>query len=259
MDGVQFDGGTAEDYPLTLGSNSFIDGFEAGLVGVMPGQTVSLDLFFPNPYPNNPDLAGQPVVFEVTVNYIEETVYPEYNDQFVSDISEGKYTTTAEYSVYIKETLEADLAADMKESKQTVLLDMVLDATTVMGYPQEEYDAYYDEFVAYYTDYASYFGMTLEDFMLAAYNNTLDEFYSVAQEYAYETVVSNLIIAAISQAEDLSVSDEEYAAEIAVILSSDSGFTSEEELVEYYGKDYLNWYMLQKKVMQFIDDNSIEK
>ena len=259
LDGVQFDGGTAEDYPLELGSNSFIDGFEEGLVGVMPGETVSLNLSFPDPYQNNPDLAGKPVVFEVTINYIEEAVYPEYNDQFVTEISEGEYTTTADYYFYIKETLEADMAEQRAASKQSILMSTVLDNTAVISYPEEEYQIYYDEFVAYYTDYASYYGMTLGDFMLAAYNYTEAEFYEAAGDYAYETVVSNLIIAAIAQAEGLSVSDEEYAAEIEEIITSDSGFTSEEELIEYYGQDYINWYMLQNKVVQFIDDNSIEK
>jgi len=256
-EGVQFEGGTAEDFPLELGSGSFIDGFEEGLVGVMPGQTVSLDLSFPDPYPNNPDLAGKPVVFEVTINYIEETVYPEYNDEFVTLISEGEYTNTADYYHYIKATLEADLAEERAASKQSILLTQVLENTEVKGYPEEEYKTYYDEFISYYAEYASYYGMTLADFMLAAYETTEAEFYAVAEEYAYETVASNLIIAAVARAEGLSLSDEEYDAGIEGVLASNSGFASKEELIEYYGEDYLRWYFLQEEVLQFIDDNSV--
>ena len=81
-DGVAFDGGTASGYKLTIGSGGFIEGFEDGLIGVMPGETVDLNLTFPDPYQKNPDLAGQEVVFTVTVNGIEgsakyETVTPE--------------------------------------------------------------------------------------------------------------------------------------------------------------------------------------
>ena len=81
-DGVAFDGGTATGYKLTIGSGQFIPGFEEGLVGVMPGETVDLNLTFPENYRQNPDLAGQEVVFTVTVNGIDtsaeyETVTPE--------------------------------------------------------------------------------------------------------------------------------------------------------------------------------------
>ena len=84
-DGVAFDGGTAQGYDLTIGSGSFIDGFEDGLIGVMPGETVDLDLSFPEVYPNNPDLAGQPVVFTVTVNYIQPAQDGQLDDEVISN------------------------------------------------------------------------------------------------------------------------------------------------------------------------------
>ena len=86
-DGVAFDGGTAEGYDLVLGSNSFIDGFESGLVGAKKGEEVTLNLTFPDPYQNNPDLAGQAVVFEVKVNNVKEKTVPELTDDFVAKVS----------------------------------------------------------------------------------------------------------------------------------------------------------------------------
>lgn len=83
---MAFDGGSGTGYDLTIGSNSFIDNFEEQLIGMKPGDTKEINVTFPDPYPNNPDLAGVPVVFEVTVNYIcGENIIPEMSDQFIAD------------------------------------------------------------------------------------------------------------------------------------------------------------------------------
>ena len=84
-DGVEFDGGSAEGYILGIGTGTFIDGFEEGLIGVQTGQTVELSLTFPDTY-SNTDLAGQDVIFTVTVNYIAEM-----NDTFVQDNADEIY------------------------------------------------------------------------------------------------------------------------------------------------------------------------
>ncbi|MDE7257698.1 MAG: FKBP-type peptidyl-prolyl cis-trans isomerase, partial [Lachnospiraceae bacterium] len=86
IDGEAFDGGTGTGYDLTIGAHQFIDGFEDGLIGVNIGETVSLNLKFPDPYERNPDLAGVPVIFEVTVNSISKQVTPELNDEFVQTL-----------------------------------------------------------------------------------------------------------------------------------------------------------------------------
>ena len=256
LDGVQFDGGTAEGYSLVLGSNSFIDGFEAGLVGVMPGQTVDLNLSFPEVYRNNPDLAGKPVLFKVTLNYIEESEYPEYNDEFVNTISEGKYTNTVDYSNYIRDTLNQQLATEIETYKQSFLMDMVSEATEVKDYPLSEYEANYNEFVEAYTSYAEQYEMSIADFMRMFYGISEEEFYETAKEYAYETVVQNLIIGGIAQSENISITDE-YYEERLVTLAEENKFNSAEEFVSYYGEDYLRFYMVQEKVLDFVEDNSV--
>ena len=85
LDGVAFDGGTATGTTLTLGAGGWIDGFEDGMVGMKAGETKTIDATFPDPYKNNPDLAGKTVQFEITVHSVSETVIPEYNDAFVRD------------------------------------------------------------------------------------------------------------------------------------------------------------------------------
>ena len=95
LDGVAFDGGSATGTDLELGSGMFIDGFEDGLVGASKGDKLNLDLTFPDPYTNNPDLAGKAVVFEVTVNDVKESIPAELNEEFVTSYTD--YTTVDEF------------------------------------------------------------------------------------------------------------------------------------------------------------------
>ena len=98
LDGVAFDGGTDTDFNLTIGSGQFIDGFEDGLIGKNIGDTVELNLTFPEDYTTNSDLAGQDVVFTVTINYVQgEEIPQELNDEFVQRVTDGTYTTVDEY------------------------------------------------------------------------------------------------------------------------------------------------------------------
>ena len=85
IDGVAFDGGTAQGYDLTLGSGRFIDGFEDQIVGHTPGETFDVVVTFPDPYENNPDLAGKEAVFTTTLNSIQETQLPELTDAWVQE------------------------------------------------------------------------------------------------------------------------------------------------------------------------------
>jgi len=98
-DDVAFDGGTAQGYDLTIGSGSFIAGFEDGLIGVMPGETVDLDLTFPENYGNS-DLAGQAVVFTVTVNYIQPAQDGEFSDEIISNFGIDGVTNEEELRQY---------------------------------------------------------------------------------------------------------------------------------------------------------------
>ena len=101
-DGVAFDGGTAQGQELVIGSNQFIDGFESGLIGAKKGDEVTLDLTFPESY-GNADLAGQAVVFKVTVNNVQEKNMPELDEAFVQEVSEFK--TVDEYKESKKQSL----------------------------------------------------------------------------------------------------------------------------------------------------------
>ena len=128
IDGETFEGGTASGASLTTGSDSFIDGFEDGLIGVKPGEKKTLNLKFPDDYKTNPDLAGKAVVFDVTVNYIEgDDIVPELTDDFVKGLSITDVSTVDEYRAYVKSQLQTNKESEAESSKQKELLQQAVD------------------------------------------------------------------------------------------------------------------------------------
>ena len=133
MDGKEFEGGSAQGYSLEIGSNSFIKGFEEGLVGLSVGDSTSLDLTFPDPYPNNTDYAGKPVVFDVTINYINgDTVVPEYNDEFINTLTNGEYTSADDYT---EKVIKPELVKTKQDSMGETAFQKVLSTSKVAETP----------------------------------------------------------------------------------------------------------------------------
>ena len=133
-DGVAFDGGTAEGYDLEIGSGSFIDGFEDGLIGVAIGDTVDLNLTFPEQY-GNADLAGQDVVFTVKVNSVSRA--KDMDDELASLLSDGEAATVDEYREYVKGILEEEALENRKAQVEADLLGQAAENITVDSYPQD--------------------------------------------------------------------------------------------------------------------------
>ena len=169
LDGEAFEGGTAEGYDLTLGSGSFIDGFEDGLVGAVKGDQKDLNLTFPDPYPNNPDLAGKAVVFEVTVNAVKERSVPELTDEFVASVSPDD-GTVEKYRESTRENLLEQKQLSIDNQRDTDILNAVVDNSEVVcstASIDEAYDtqlkAYTNMLSSYGVDLATYAGMIGSD------------------------------------------------------------------------------------------------
>lgn len=164
LDGVAFDGGTAVGYDLTIGSGSFIDGFEDGLIGAEIGKTTNLNLKFPDKY-HSAELAGKEVVFEVTVNYVTKIVQP--ND---SNVARHGYESLADY----EEALEEYAAA-------YCIYCNIYDATTINSYPQKEEKLLYNYAVETLEKLCKENGMTMAD-LASANNMTEDALYDYISE-----------------------------------------------------------------------------
>ena len=234
VDGKVFDGGSASDQSLTIGSGSFIDGFESGLIGVEVGKTVDLNLTFPADY-SSTALAGKAVVFTVTVKSRQILVVPALDDIFVKDNSD--VNTVAEYTTFIKEQITAEKTDAAILAQKQKLWGSIVSASEVIKYPDKEVQDVVDSTVTEYKGYAEQYEMEYVEF-LQQYVGVEDEadFNAQVAEYAKVLVKEEMMLFYIADKEDISITNDEYEQFIKDTLE-DYGYT-EETFKELQGKTY---------------------
>ena len=248
-DGIAFDGGTSKGYDLGIGSGSFIAGFEEGLVGVKPGETVDLDLTFPANY-QNADLAGQAVVFTVTVNYIKPT---EMEDKVVKGFGVDSYKNVEELRAYAKDSLDKQNNATFDSDAEYAVLSTVVNNATFAEIPAEIIEEQ-KEIVQYTLEmYASYYGITASDYCYYFMGMDLDTFLTLqAEDYAKQV----LVYQAIANAEGLNVSDRALETTLLEDVSLYGLSSVEEYLGESTRDDYRESMMIQN-VYDFVLENAV--
>lgn len=255
LDGVAFEGGTGSS-DLKIGSDSFIDGFEDGLIGVKIGETVDLNLTFPDPYKNNPDLAGKAVVFTVTVNYKlgTEKIRPEFDDELAKKL---EYENVEEMREDLIKTIKEQKESEAENNYTIAIWDAVI-ANCEIKKHDDIYNEYYDNFLAQYESMASMYSMELKTFIENYYGLKYEEFLTYAEEYATSCMNQELVCRAIAQNEAMTVTDEEYAEALKEYYTQYSTyFTDEAELENYYGKDRLKNDILLQRSIDLVIDNAI--
>ena len=249
IDGEEFDGGSAEGYDLEIGSCTFIDGFEDGIIGMQVGETKDLELTFPEDY-HSEDLAGKDVVFTVTVNSISRV--PELTDEVADNVVEGM--TAEAYQESVRQELEDSAKESQKSDAQQKLLQAVYDNATISGYPEENLQYTINRAKNYYEWLASMYGMTLDDY-LTNYGMTQDEFMEQIQPVAEEALGEEMTLLAIAEEESIEVSDEEYQDGLARYAEA-QGMDDPSKLEEAYGENYIRNSLLQEKVLNFLYENA---
>ncbi len=222
--GIKFEGGEAQGYDLSIGSGSFIPGFEDGLIGVKPGETKNLNLTFPKSYQNE-DLAGQAVVFKVKVNYISEKYYTD------------EQRLTAKESVF-----------------SSALINHVVDNSKVDELPEKEVESFVEKYREIYEQSATSNGYDSLDAYIEAAGETKEGFEKILKESAETQVKSQFVIEAIAKKEDIVLTDSEYKESVKEYASAYS--TTEENFVAANGEDYIKYVLLQEKVSEFLAKNS---
>lgn len=247
-DGEAFDGGTAEGYDLELGSGVFIDGFEDGLIGANTGEERSLNLTFPEDY-TNADLAGQAVVFDVTVNKIEEKKDAVLDDVFVQRVSD--FSTVDEFKADTMETLQ-------KEKEQSAA-QQVEDDAFAAAMDNSEYslneaavEQQYNNQVSYYENMFSSYGFTMESYA-EMMGQTEDEFKATLHTAAENAIKQQLLIAAVAEKEGFTVDDADRES-----LAERYG-TDVKTLQDTYGADMVDETAMIYKVVEFIGKNAVVK
>ena len=253
IDGETFDGGSAQGYDLTLGDGAFIEGFEEGLVGAKKGETKELNLTFPDPYVNNEELSGKPVVFTVKVNSISEEKVPELNDDFVKSLNED-YKTVEEYEAAVRKDLEEQAEETAKQAMMSSAWTKVMDSSEVIKYPEKELAAKQEEMKEYYKQYAESYGMQWEDF-ISMTGMTEEQFEEESKTYAEESVKEEMIMYTIARNENIAVTEKTYEEEAQKYVES-LGYDSIEALEQAYDKDTIITSILWNEVFEFLLDNA---
>ena len=256
LDGVAFEGGTndsEEGTNLELGSGSFINGFEDGLIGAVAGEERVLNLTFPDPYELNAELAGKDVVFTVTVNSVQELVIPELTDEFIAENAEG-YANVEEYVEDLRDALN-------ESSYFEQITELVMASCEVAEYPEDEVEAEKQGMIDYYTSYAeyyaSYFGFDTETALAYFFGmESTEALEAYAEEYAYQITKNKMILQKIASIEGIEVTEEDYntqGLEYAISYGYEDLATFETD----YGKEEIERVILLDMVMDYLLAQSV--
>ena len=253
-DDVAFDGGTAEGYDLTIGSGVFIPGFEEGLVDANIGDTVDLNLTFPEEY-GNEELAGQDVVFSVTVNSVRKM--PEITDDLVSSLSDGAYSTVDGYREYQREILAGEMEEQQKAAIQGELMTQLYNTCTVNDYPQDLLDYSLVEMRNYYANYAQMYNVTLDDFLADYMGMDRAAFDEQAEAAVKQSLEQELILVAIAEQEGFAeVTDEEYENGCKE-YSEQLGYPDVDTFKESYDKEKILMSLRMDRAIEFVRENAL--
>lgn len=254
-DGTTSDGMQSDSYPLTLGSGSMIDGFEEGVYGAKIGETLTLNLKFPDPYKNNEELSGKPVTFEIKVLNKLVKQKATLNEEFVKANSEAK--TVEEYRKLIADELEKQEYKDIENNRKTELFQKIADNTEVKSVPDEIKEYEKTTCVEAYQKSCENYGITWDEF-LEGMKMTQEEFDEQLETYAEEMGKYKMIAYAIADKEDVSVSQKE----VIETLLSMTGADSEEAFEKSYGvttEEYAKTFNSYGMKVSMLLDSSLQK
>ena len=251
MDGEAFDGGSGTSYDLVLGSGSFIDGFEDQLIGAKKGEKLEVNVTFPESYPNNPDLAGKPAVFDVTVNKV--STMPELTDQWVKDNAEdmgSKASDVASFRVEQQALLQAQVDYQYNNTIQQDALQQIVDTSEITV--SDEMQKYAEDYViSQEVSTAKQYGYGLAD-MLNMYGMSVDDFKEEISGYATDYAKQRMVVAAIANEQGIKSSDaliDELAAELSGLAGKE---LNKIQLIEQYGGDSVKEEAVNKAVLDYV-------
>ena len=250
INGVAFEGGTSKGYNLKLGGGGFIKGFEDGLVGKKVGETVELNLKFPDDYKNSStgelsEHAGKDVIFTVTINYFNRSIVPELTDAFVKEYcTVYKVETVSE----LKEYLEKQLVLNKKLS---AIWQTLLDSTEIT-YNKGEVAGLVEQMKNQYVQYYNAYGMKLSDYL--EYAGMTEEEFDQQMDTSVRNSLKNIVIAmTVAREEGLEVTETEYREEVDPDVEAGT-FDSLEEFQAMYPKQDTVDSLLYYKVLEWIAD-----
>ena len=246
MDGVTFEGGSDIGFEMEVGYANFIEGFESGLVGAKKGDTVTLNLKFPEDY-HVADKAGKDVMFVVKINSVAAQVIPEFTDEFVTEITSGEYTTTKDFRDYSRGFLS-------EERRYTTVMDYLVENTT-FGKLNEEYITAAFELEKEY--YALMYGCeSVAQFEETFGADTSEILWTMVERQIRRYEQDRVVLYCVAKAENMELSEAEFNLDLAEYANS-VGATVE-EVLEVQGEESLRQSMLMESALEFLLENVVE-
>lgn len=249
VDGKELDGGTGANYPLEIGTHTFIPGFEEGLVGMKVGETKELNLKFPEDY--TPELKGKDVKFDVTVREIKERVLPEMNKDFYADLGYEDIETEEAFRKEIKKALE-----DRKEEEnKNKYLDEVLEAASKnmeVTINPEIVDDEIHRMINQFAQQLQMQGLSLDQYYQFT-GSSHEDMHKQMEPEATKRVKYRYLIEEVAEAEKIEIADADAEAE-AEKMATQYGMEKAEFLAEFGGLDVVKYDMKMHKALELLSE-----
>ena len=254
VNGVAFEGGKGENYPLTIGSGSFIPGFEEQLIGAETEKEVEVNVTFPAEY-HAEDLAGKEAVFKCTVHEIKMKELPELDDEFAAEVSE--FDTLEEYKADIKAKIKEQKLAEGKRQKEDQAVEKAV-ANATMDIPEAMIDTQVQQMAQEFGQRLQSQGLNMEQYFQFT-GLTAEKMLEEMRPQAVKRIETRLVLEAIAKAENIEITEEKVDEEIAKMAEM---YKMEvEKLKEYMGEDekkQMKADMAVQEAVTFLVDNAVE-
>lgn len=255
VDGEPFEGGKGEDYPLTIGSHSFIDNFEEQLIGKNIGEETEVNVTFPEQYQAE-ELQGKPAVFKVTIKEIKVKELPELDDDFAQDVSE--FDTVDEYKEDLKKKLLENKEAALKREKEEDVVGKIIENAT-MEIPDPMVDTQVRQMVQEFSQRIQSQGLSLQQYMQFT-GMTPESLTNEIQPQALKRIQSRLVLEAVAAAENIETSDEDLEKELEKMAEMYQMEADKlKELVGEEEKKQIALDLAVQKAVELVVDAAVEK
>ena len=255
VDGEAFEGGKGEDYPLTIGSGSFIPGFEDQLVGAKIGEEIEVNVTFPENYQSE-ELAGKPAVFKCTVLKIKEKILPELTDEFADDVSE--FSTLEEYKADIRKNLEAKKAERAKTEKENKVIDAII-ADSEIEIPEPMLKAQQEQIVDEFAQRLQSQGLNIEQYF-AYMGTSREKMVEESKDQADKRIRTRLVLEEIVKVENIVATEEDFETELTKLAEAyGTDLDTVKKIFEGRDKDRMMEDIAVQKALSFVADNAVEK
>ena len=255
VDGVAFEGGKGEDYPLTIGSGSFIPGFEEQLVGAEIGKEMDVNVTFPENY-QSADLAGKPAGFKCTVLKITEKVLPELNDEFADDVSE--FSTLDEYKADIRKNLEVRKEEQARTEKENKVIDAII-ADSDITIPEPMLKAQQEQIVDEFAQRLQSQGLNIDQYF-SYMGGSREKMMDEVKDQADKRIRTRLVLEEIVKAENIVATEEDFEVELGKLAEAyGTDLETIKKIFEGREKDRMMEDIAVQKAVSFVADNAVEK